>query len=114
MDATELLRNLLKAQESLDVCTNDWDRSEKIRKWRKAMDQANRFLGIEKVEEIFDEIARACKQLIAVGYDSRKSRNDRIAHICKYLGKTHGDNWRENMIKIAGLAVIAVQAEDSN
>lgn len=98
MDATDLLRNLLKTQDSLtieDVSVSD----QEIKDWYNACDQAKLFLGIQpsdKTEEILKEI--------------RKIKESWTK--CGYIGKTIELEIRKQLIGIATFAVAAIEVLD--
>jgi hypothetical protein len=70
---------------------------------------------------IYEEIEKErehAKTRYSVSWDSRNTINDWTAYIVSYLGKAvvypfNGARWRETMIKIAGLAVSAIEAYDT-
>ena len=85
--------------------------------------------GMEKVfSEIVDERKRCIEAFMTEGnidihnFDRYNSQNDWVAYIATYAGrasdKVHSnvnseDRFRKNMIKVANLAIAAIQAHDA-
>lgn len=84
---------------------------------------------MSKMDEILGEIRterKRQKELAFAGdtdsFDRTNSRNDWIAYICAYAGragekvirnKREGQDFRSNMVKVAALALAALEAHDA-
>lgn len=70
--------------------------------------------------DVLTEVLRAQSKL-PVGFEKKNTRNDFIAYINAYTGRAaagvfrnerEGQDFRENMVKAAGLAISAIAAFD--